>query len=232
MLGVMRGVRFGQLCNTNGIAIGVNGGVKPKYPMKQCDCESKKQDILISLIDLHHIREMRIYKKSLYHKGRLRAKNAIINKVAELQESPLVVKPIKIMFMDEMRFGLISNYRRSWSLIGKRTVIANQQEFINRYLYSAIDPITGENFHLLGFNDVNATITKKFLEALMEEYPEYHILLVWDNAPFHRKKEVHEMEGLTPTYLPSYSPELNPVERFYGKVRKSTANRLFQNIDI
>jgi len=136
------------------------------------------------------------------------------------------------MFMDEMRFGLISNYRRSWSLIGKRTVIANQQEFINRYLYSAIDPITGDNFHLLGFNDVNAAITKKFLEALMEEYPEYHILLVWDNAPFHRKKELHEMEGLTPMFLPSYSPELNPVERFYGEIRKSTANRLFQDIDV
>ena len=136
------------------------------------------------------------------------------------------------MFMDEMRFGLISNYRRSWSLIGKRTVIANQQEFINRYLYSAIDPITGDNFHLLGFNDVNAANTKKFLEALKEQYPKYHILLVWDNAPFHRKKELHEMEGLTPMYLPSYSPELNPVERFYGEVRKSTAYRLFQNIEI
>ena len=33
-------------------------------------------------------------------------------------------------------------------------------------------------------------------------------------------------------FLPSYSPELNPVERFYGEVRKSTANRLFQNIEI
>jgi len=49
---------------------------------------------------------------------------------------------------------ITSNYKRSWSLIENRTVIANQQEFINRYLYSAIDPITGDNFHLLGFNDV------------------------------------------------------------------------------
>jgi len=135
------------------------------------------------------------------------------------------------MFMDEMRFGLISNYRRGWSLIGKRTVIANQQEFINRYLYSAIDPITGDNFHLLGFNDVNAAITKKFLEALKERYSDNHILLVWDNAPFHRKKELHKMEGLTPIFLPSYSPELNPVERFYGEIRKSTANRLFRDIE-
>ena len=76
--------------------------------------------------------------------------------VEELNNNPLIVKPIKYIFMDEMRFGLISNYRRSWSKIGKRTVIANQQEFSNRYLYSAIDPITGDNFHILGFPDVNA----------------------------------------------------------------------------
>ena len=56
--------------------------------------------------------------------------------------------------------------------------------------------------------------------------------MVWDNAPFHRKKELHQIDGLTPVFLPSYSPELNPVERFYGEVRKSTANRLFKDIDI
>ena len=86
-----------------------------------------------------------------------------------------VDKPIKLMFMDEMRFGLISNYRRSWSKIGKRTVIANQQEYSNRYLYSAIDPINGDNFHILGFSDVNASITKIFLEALVEKYKDYHM---------------------------------------------------------
>lgn len=134
--------------------------------------------------------------------------------------------------MDEMRFGLISNYRRSWSIVGERTVVANQQEYANRYLYSAIDPINGENFHIIGFNDVNANITKVFLEALVEEYKDYHLVLVWDNAPFHRKKELHELDGLTPIFLPSYSPELNPVERFYGEIRKSTANRLFKNIEI
>jgi len=152
--------------------------------------------------------------------------------VEELNNNPLIVKPIKYIFMDEMRFGLISNYRRSWSKIGKRTVIANQQEFSNRYLYSAIDPITGDNFHILGFPDVNASITKIFLEALVEKYKYNHIVMIWDNAPFHRKKELHEIEGLTPIFLPSYSPELNPVERFYGEIRKSTANRLFKDIEI
>lgn len=150
----------------------------------------------------------------------------------ELKVDNTITKPLKLMFMDEMRFGLISNYRRSWSKIGLRTVIANQQEFSNRYLYSAIDPITGDNFHIIGFPDVNASITKIFLEALVEEYKDYHIVMVWDNAPFHRKKELHEIKGLTPVFLPSYSPELNPVERFYGEIRKSTANRLFKDIHV
>ena len=133
--------------------------------------------------------------------------------------------------MDEMQFGLISNYKRSWSKIGKKTVIVNQHEYSNRYLYSAIDHISGDNFNLLGFNNVNASITKKFLEALCKKYPKNHIVMALYNAPFHRKKELHQIDGLTPVFLPLYSPELNPVERFYGEVRKSTANRLFENIE-
>ncbi len=129
-----------------------------------------------------------------------------------------------------MRYGLISNYKRSWSKVGKRTVIDNQQEYSNGYLYSAIDPISGDSFHLIGFKDVNSNITKIFLEKLKEKYKNYHIVIIWDNAPFHRKKELHEIDGITPIYLPSYSPELNPVERFFGEIRKVTANRIFKDL--
>ena len=80
--------------------------------------------------------------------------------------------------MDEMRFGLISNYRRSWSKVGKRTVIANQQEYSNRYLYSAIDPIKGDNFHLIGFSYINSLTTKIFLEELKKRYSNYHLIVI------------------------------------------------------
>ena len=143
----------------------------------------------------------------------------------------LNIKPIKLFFMDEMRFGLISNYRRSWSKVGKRTVVENQQEYENRYLYTAIDPIHGDNFNVIGFEDANSLSTKIFLEALRDEYKNHHLVIIWDNAPFHKKKELHSMRDITPIFLPSYSPELNPVERFYGEIRKSTANRIFQSID-
>jgi hypothetical protein len=44
-----------------------------------------------------------------------------------------------MFFIDKMRYGLISNYRRSCSKVGERAIIDNQQEYSNRYLYSAID---------------------------------------------------------------------------------------------
>lgn len=134
--------------------------------------------------------------------------------------------------MDEMRFGLISNYRRSWSKIGERTVITNQQEYENRYLYSAIDPIDGSNFHFLGLDYTNTETMKIFLKELQQEYKENHLVIVWDRAPFHRNRELGQIDYITNIFLPSYSPELNPVERFFGEVRKSTANRHFENIDV
>ena len=131
--------------------------------------------------------------------------------------------------MDEMRYGLMSNYRRSWSKVGERTIIDNQQEYINRYLYSAIDPINGDNFHIFSFKDVNSLNIKIFLNELQEFYKDYHLIIVWDNASFHKSKKL-ENDNLTIKFLPSYSPELNPVERFFGEMRKVTANRLFKNI--
>jgi transposase len=151
--------------------------------------------------------------------------------VKELKLKKDVTKPLKILFQDEMRYGLMSNYRRSWSKVGQRTVVENQQEYDNSYLYSAIDPINGDSFHLIGVNSVSSISTKFFLEKLKEHYKDYHLIIIWDNAPFHKKKELSEIKDITTLFLPSYSPQLNPVERFYGEIRKSTANRIFDDLE-
>jgi transposase len=54
---------------------------------------------------------------------------------------------------------------------------------------------------------------------------------VFDNAPSHRPRCIHDRENITCIFLPPYSPELNPVERFFEEVRKSTANQIFESID-
>ena len=136
-----------------------------------------------------------------------------------------------LFFCDEMRYGLISNYRRSWSPVGARTIIDNQQEFSNRYLFSAVAPLSGDSFHLMGFEENTSSAVSIFFDELEKNYPGKNMVMVFDNAPSHRPKIIRERERITCIFLPPYSPELNPAERFFGEVRKSTANRIFETID-
>lgn len=64
---------------------------------------------------------------------------------------------------------------------------------------------------------------------VMDEYEQFkgHYLIM-DNAPIHTNKEIQkyiESRGYGCVYLPSYSPELNPVEQFRS-VCKSKLKRV------
>ncbi len=124
----------------------------------------------------------------------------------------------------------MTNEKRSWNKIGERSKLPNQMEYANRYLYSAISPALGDSFHIIGFSNADSITTNIFLDLLQEKYPDTHNIIIWDNAPFHRPQILHNKENLTILPLPSYGQELNPVERFFGELRKSTANRTYKDI--
>lgn len=142
-----------------------------------------------------------------------------------------IAQDIKVFYADEMRFGLMTNEKRSWNKIGERTRLPNQMEYANRYMFSAISPIDGESFHIIGFSDATTNTTNAFLDELQKNYPDTHNIIVWDNAPFHKPQILREKENLTIFPLPSYGQELNPVERFFGEMRKVTANKIFKDIN-
>ena len=130
-----------------------------------------------------------------------------------------------------MRYGLISNFRRSWSKVGERTIIDSQQSFDNRYLFSAVSPLSGKSFHLCGIDGFDSGAAHTFLLELKRSHPNKMVVLVWDNAPCHRPLIHRTIPGLIVLFLPPYSPELNPAERFFEELRKATANRIFKTIE-
>lgn len=130
-----------------------------------------------------------------------------------------------------MRYGLISNFRRSWSKVGERTVIDSQQSFDNRYLFSAVSPLSGESFHLSGIDGFDTDAAHTFLLELKKQHRDKMVVVVWDNAPCHRPLIHRQIPGLIVLFLPPYSPELNPAERFFEELRKVTANQIFATID-
>lgn len=69
-----------------------------------------------------------------------------------------------------------------------------------------------------------------FKECLLPTLPE-DSFIVMDNAAFHRKSKLFafvESTGHTLVFLPPYSPELNPIEKFWswlkGRLRKIIPN--------
>ena len=130
-----------------------------------------------------------------------------------------------------MRYGLISNFRRSWSKVGERTIIDSQKSFENRYLFSAVSPLSGKSFHISGIDGFDSEVAHTFLLELKKQYPDTMVVIVWDNAPCHRPKVHREIPGLIVLFLPPYSPELNPAERFFEELRKATADQIFKTIE-
>ncbi len=57
------------------------------------------------------------------------------------------------------------------------------------------------------------------------------IILVQDNAPPHLAQSIVIPDNIALLPLPPYSPELNPVERWFLEFRRLLSNRLFDTLE-
>ena len=129
----------------------------------------------------------------------------------------------KVMFFDEGRFGLRSTTMRIWGEKGKVTTVKVMQGFKNFYAYSAVCPFDGENFSLL-LPGVNTEYMSIYLEQLSLSFPETKILLIMDQAGWHKSRELKAFVNIEIIYLPAYSPELNPVEKLWEWIKKECSH--------
>ena len=58
-----------------------------------------------------------------------------------------------------------------------------------------------------------------------------NVALVWDNAGAHKSAAKRLPDGISVIPLPAYSPELNPVERFFQELRRRIANKIFSSLE-
>lgn len=102
--------------------------------------------------------------------------------------------------------------------------------FTNFYLYTALDPKTGENF-TLEIPCVNTNCMNVFLQEFSQEYAHAEIILVMDGAGWHKSKNLQVPRNIDIIHLPPYSPELNPVERFWQNIKQNTIrNKLYKTL--
>ena len=139
-------------------------------------------------------------------------------------------RPLKVMAFDEARFGLINWHHRRYCPAGFRPPRLVRRRYEWSWLYAAVEPSTGESFcsYMPG---VDGRCLEAFFGALGEAYRGHRLVVVLDNAPSHRSKRIALPENVTLLKLPRYSPELNPVERWFLEFRRSLSNRLFESVE-
>jgi putative transposase len=136
-----------------------------------------------------------------------------------------------VFFFDEARFGLQPQIARQWALRGERISTSIKTGYSNFYLYAAVDPKGGECF-ILELPRADTEIVNIYLKELSETYPNKNILLIWDQAGYHKSKALRVPVNITIETLPPYSPELNPAERLWRWLRRHACrNRLFKSLD-
>jgi transposase len=134
------------------------------------------------------------------------------------------------MFYDESRFGLITDIGRIWTAKGIKPIIPSQQKYKYFYLYQATDIKSGEDFSMF-FNRLDTISINVYLKNLSERFEKEDILLIMDNASFHKSKQLEIPKNIKIEYIPPYSPELNPQERRFEDIKKFLKNKLFKTLE-
>jgi transposase len=140
-----------------------------------------------------------------------------------------------ILTEDEMILSTQTTFQKIWLKSGDYPKIMVSNTRANRSVYGFLNIKTGKQ-HAFKSEKQNMYITRDMLKKIRKIYPKLKILLLWDNAGWHRGSKVQEFikeDGNIETqYFPKYSPEENPQEHVWKAGRNHvTHNKFIKNID-
>jgi hypothetical protein len=156
-----------------------------------------------------------------------------------------------LLSQDEARFPMVPTLCRTLGVKGHRPVVGTRDCKDLLYVLAVVNVITG----VLHANTLESPArakqatgkskTRRMQEAFAAQlrhvarmYPagrHKRVVLIIDNAPWHRGKPIDEVLSEHPHLefkrLPSYSPQLNVIERFWKLLRRrATHNRYFDSL--
>jgi transposase len=191
-------------------------------------------------------------KYSLEEKRNPEKRKAFKKKIEEyLKIERLNPEHLQVWFWDESGFSLRVIRRKNWCKKGSRrkvrgdrrkgrvNVMGGLRYSDKKRFVEFLDKGNADNFY---------KVLKIFYEELINEWVEAgnqakdfakkgaKIVIILDNASFHKKEEYiekieAEMPNLHLEFLPEYSPDYNLIELVWHSTKEYVANRLFTSIE-
>jgi hypothetical protein len=148
----------------------------------------------------------------------------------EVERQARLGRPVRLMFQDEGRFGLLGDPKECWAPKGVRPIVAARTLRQFTYAFSAVSPHDGEMDSLV-LPFVNTETMSLFLALVAQRHPDDFILMVMDQAGWHIAGALEVPANMRILFLPPYSPELNPAEHIWKALRGAWfANVLFKGM--
>ena len=142
---------------------------------------------------------------------------------------------IRVFATDEARVGLQPISRRQWARVGQRPRSCGRPEYDWLYVYGFVEPTTGATWFYL-WDGADALLFEQTLAQFAADWqlgPDRHVVLLLDGAGYHTAFQANPSRlpvGLHLVFQPPHSPELQPSERLWPKVREALANRVFADL--
>jgi hypothetical protein len=125
---------------------------------------------------------------------------------------------VRVFCQDERRLGLHLPRRRRLTGCGVKPVQIVQPLYEYYWLYTAVEPTTGEAFWW-ELPRLDADCFTVFLQQFSQQYAASLNIVLLDQAPAHVAQRVAIPENVVLVWLPAYSPEFNPVERLWEDLK-------------
>ena len=141
-------------------------------------------------------------------------------KLRQLSEQP----DVDLWFADESGFEGDPRPRRRWDRKGSKTTVTKNGDHLRMNVMGMVCPRTGEFFAIETSHSDFETF-QAFLDEANKTitFQRSKNILILDNATWHRRKTTN-WNGWQPMYLPPYSPDLNPIERIWLKMKSRWFN--------
>lgn len=141
-----------------------------------------------------------------------------------------------ILFGDEASFAQWGSLSYTWARKGQQPTVKTSGKRKAYKVFGLIDYFTGRLFYKGHSGRFNSASYADFLLEVISQTSQ-HLILIQDGAKYHTSKAMQQffavhVDRVTMFQLPSYSPDFNPIEFLWKKVKKQATHlRYFPDFD-
>lgn len=137
-------------------------------------------------------------------------------------------KSALVLFGDEASFAQWGSLSYTWAPKGQQPVVKTCGKRKAYKVFGLIDFFSGQLFWQSQTGRFNTDSYQAFLSAVLQQ-TQQHLILIQDGARYHTSQPMQAFfaahaHRITKFQLPSYSPDFNPIEFLWKKVKKQATH--------